>query len=163
MSVRGAGAVEICVDEYDGGEIRGRVYSSSCSEPENFYGVLKLVKTLNDIFDKGDYPQATMRCRGFKAEDDPEAEAQDNGDELNIPYSGMSVLSFGNIHGKRATFKVNVLFRQNASWQGTLTWLEGNVSENFRSVLEMMMLIDSAFEAAGEAVVSDSESKAMGD
>jgi len=37
-----------------------------------------------------------------------------------------------------------VIFRQNASWQGSLAWIEKNIEEPFRSALEMFMLIDSA-------------------
>lgn len=46
--------------------------------------------------------------------------------------------------GKRATFALRVLFRQNASWQGSVTWLEGGQEESFRSVLELLMLMNSA-------------------
>jgi len=63
---------------------------------------------------------------------------------------------------------VKVLFRQNASWQGSIAWLEGKREESFRSVLELLLLIDSAVSAtdqgseshlcsAGE--ISDSVSK----
>ena len=44
----------------------------------------------------------------------------------------------------RATFGVRILFRQNASWQGSVSWLEGEREESFRSVLELILLMDSA-------------------
>ena len=43
-----------------------------------------------------------------------------------------------------ATFKVKVLFRQSASWQGKLSWGEGKQELAFRSALELVKLIDSA-------------------
>ena len=46
--------------------------------------------------------------------------------------------------GKIATFSVRVIFRQNASWQGSVTWLEEKTEENFRSVLELVLLMHSA-------------------
>ena len=46
--------------------------------------------------------------------------------------------------GELATLAVRVLFRQNASWQGTVAWLEGSREESFRSVLELLLLMDSA-------------------
>lgn len=49
-----------------------------------------------------------------------------------------------NTHGERATFIVNVLYRQHASWQGQITWVDKNKKENFRSILELIKLIDSA-------------------
>jgi hypothetical protein len=49
-----------------------------------------------------------------------------------------------NCQGKVATFATKVLFRQNASWQGSVSWVEGQREEAFRSVLELLFLIDSA-------------------
>jgi len=41
-----------------------------------------------------------------------------------------------------ATFKIEVLFRQNQSWQGKILWLEDKSETCFRSVLEFVMIID---------------------
>ena len=41
---------------------------------------------------------------------------------------------------------MRILFRQNASWQGSVTWLEGGRDESFRSVLELLLLMHSALE-----------------
>jgi hypothetical protein len=43
-----------------------------------------------------------------------------------------------------ATFQIMVLFRQNASWQGSLIWREKELEAPFRSVLELIGLIDNA-------------------
>lgn len=42
-----------------------------------------------------------------------------------------------------ATFRLNVLFRQSASWQGQLVWVEEKCEAQFRSVLELLMLMDN--------------------
>ena len=50
-----------------------------------------------------------------------------------------------NKHGTnnaKGTFIVNILFQQNATWQGNILWLETNKKQNFRSVLEMIRLMD---------------------
>lgn len=47
-----------------------------------------------------------------------------------------------------ATFLIRVQYRQNASWQGTIQWLDKKTSMPFRSTLEMMMLIQEALEKA---------------
>lgn len=49
--------------------------------------------------------------------------------------------------GKLATFSLKLLFRQNVSWQGSVLWCEGNSEEAFRSVLELLLLIDNALSA----------------
>lgn len=44
---------------------------------------------------------------------------------------------------EQATFIVKVLYRENKSWQGRVTWTEENKTQSFRSVLELINLIDS--------------------
>ena len=51
------------------------------------------------------------------------------------------------MHGNAATFEMRILFRQHASWQGELLWLEKNTRQYFRSVLELITLLDSALRA----------------
>ena len=46
--------------------------------------------------------------------------------------------------GEKGTFLVKILYRQNNSWQGEVTWAETNEREYFRSALELIRLIDSA-------------------
>ena len=50
-----------------------------------------------------------------------------------------------NAKGMLATLKTRIMFRQNAEWQGNARWLEEDLTEDFSSVLELMMLIDSIF------------------
>ena len=53
--------------------------------------------------------------------------------------------------GELATFAVKILFRQHASWQGCVTWLEGRREQSFRSVLELILLMDSAIQTKEKA------------
>ncbi len=45
-----------------------------------------------------------------------------------------------------ASFIVRVQYRHNASWQGTVQWMEGMQALPFKSVFELMKLIDQAME-----------------
>lgn len=47
-----------------------------------------------------------------------------------------------------ASFLIRIQYRQNASWQGTIQWLEEKKTKHFRSELEMIMLINEAAEKA---------------
>ncbi|MBQ9153471.1 MAG: hypothetical protein IJ130_06635 [Solobacterium sp.] len=49
-------------------------------------------------------------------------------------------------HGDLGTFIIRVQQRQNSSWQGRITWVEENKTMNFRSMWEMVKLIDSALD-----------------
>lgn len=44
----------------------------------------------------------------------------------------------------KATFVIRVHFHRNATWQGTVTWLDTGKVQNFRSALELITLMDGA-------------------
>lgn len=46
------------------------------------------------------------------------------------------------------TFIIRVQYRQNASWQGSVQWVEGGKEQHFRSALELIKLMDEALEKA---------------
>ena len=50
------------------------------------------------------------------------------------------------MHGDLGTFIIRVQHRQNSSWQGRITWVEEDKTLYFRSVWEMMKLIEEAME-----------------
>lgn len=143
----------ICVDSYENGSMQGRVTNPASDRQEKFNNVVSLLKILNDIYDNGEYPQATMKCRSFaskKVEEEksrPEPAAKPSKPVMNTLSQ----------RGKLATYRLRIMFRQNASWQGTLTWVEKNKEESFRSALEMLMLIDSSFEAQAAAASGGNE------
>jgi len=53
----------------------------------------------------------------------------------------------------KCTFEISVKFRQNATWQGQILWAEKSTKQTFRSVLEMLKLMDEA--------LTDGEEKAL--
>ena len=46
--------------------------------------------------------------------------------------------------GKKQTFVVEIIEQQKDTWQGQIHWIQGNKKESFRSVLEMLHLMESA-------------------
>ena len=48
--------------------------------------------------------------------------------------------------GAQGTFVIRILNRQNATWQGMVTRLDKKEERPFRSLLELIKLIDSAFD-----------------
>lgn len=51
-------------------------------------------------------------------------------------------------HGDLGSFMIRVQHRQNSSWQGRITWMEQDKTLYFRSIWEMIKLIDSAVETS---------------
>ena len=52
-------------------------------------------------------------------------------------------------HGELGTFIIRVQHRQHSSWQGRLTWMEENKTVCFRSIWEMVKLMESALDTVG--------------
>ena len=119
----------VCVDSYENRVLAGRFYNQYCPEGVRFESLIDLLKKMEDMLDRMRFPQPFASVRTFA-----ETPMMENGaPEGAAPREGAC-----------ATFEVRVLFRQNASWQGSVTWLDGRREESFRSVLELIFLMDSA-------------------
>ena len=128
--------VMVYVDSVENHIPRGRFHLASSSEVQPYYGLTRLLIEINNHLDREKYPQAFTELRRF----------QKPGKSTELASAPADLKS-----GAAATFSIRILFRQNASWQGSVTWLEGKQEEYFRSVLELMVLMDNALGYAEEA------------
>jgi hypothetical protein len=129
-------ATVVCVDSYEDGVFAGRFYNPALSGGQNFRSMMQFILGMDRLLNSMNFPQSFMETRSFG-----EAPAE----------SGISAADEAETRqGKLATFSVRVIFRQNASWQGSVLWLEGRREESFRSVLELMLLMNSALEEKPE-------------
>ncbi len=48
------------------------------------------------------------------------------------------------------SFVIEIKSQENHSWQGNITWVEGRKKESFRSMLEMLQLMDSVWDCKKE-------------
>ena len=121
--------VMIYVDSCADGILSGRYHIASNSEAQSFHGLSRLLLDINADLDRDNYPQSFAELRKF---------------QKPIKSVTSSLLQAEQKRGAIATFSLRILFRQNASWQGSITWIEGNQEEYYRSVLELIVLIDNA-------------------
>ncbi|HIQ74633.1 MAG TPA: hypothetical protein IAA51_09480 [Candidatus Cottocaccamicrobium excrementipullorum] len=47
---------------------------------------------------------------------------------------------------KKESFIVRVVSQENSTWQGQITWLNDHRTSSFRSLLELIKLMDEALE-----------------
>lgn len=127
--------IKVYVDHYDKRSLCGRFQFASQDKVQSFDSMMQLLISINDTMDQEKYPQAYDEIRRFHA---PTAQIERSVESLNLT------------RGEVATFSLRILFRQHASWQGSIIWVEGNQEEFFRSVLELIMLIDNALSFTGK-------------
>lgn len=120
--------LQICVNSCSKRDISGIIYHQTISEGRCFDNMMQLVILIEQLLQEIEYPREMQERRSFSSSMMPLLTASGNGRQ----------------QGALATFDVRMTFRQNASWQGIITWREGEREVSFRSALEFLLLIDSA-------------------
>lgn len=106
--------VLVCVDSWTHGIPTGRLFSHNHRNGTPFLSLIQLLLQLQQTLEEQSAPQAPA-------------------------------LSFLPPHrGVCATFSVQVILQENTTWQGCIAWLEQGTEASFRSVLELLSLMDSA-------------------
>jgi len=122
----------VCIDSYRDGNPVGRFYNPYHKEGIPFQSMTQFLVRMEQAMDEMELPKAFTETRSF----------------MQPAVGHINTADLQEQTGREATFALKVLFRQNTSWQGLITWLEGRQEQSFRSVLELICLIDSAL--AGE-------------
>lgn len=121
----------VCIDRYEQNVPAGRFYNSYLEQWFDFDSLIQFVLKLDACLDETKLPQSFAQARRFSP--------VNRSWPARPPETDIRP-------GRLATFSLRIMFRQNASWQGTMTWLEGKKEQSFRSLKEFIVLLDSAME-----------------
>lgn len=132
---------EVCIDSYTGLVPAGRICHPSLEQAVRFTSLMDFLIRMEDLLSDLQMPQSFTAKRSFSAVQRPAG-------DYSIKRST----------GGLATFNVRVVFRQNASWQGTVRWAETGQEDSFRSALELLFLMHSALEAVEEQKAEEKRS-----
>jgi hypothetical protein len=135
--------VVLCVNGNDGGDLRGEFYHSYSESPVPFNGMGQMILRMEKLYDYLRFPYPGTVSRSFGKEKKLKRLTQ----ERKKIMKDEALLSK---HGDIGTFIVRVQHRQNSSWQGRVTWMEKDKTIQFRSVWEMIKLIESAVDMVSE-------------
>lgn len=133
----------VCIDDTVV-DLRGRIYSPLCEGELQFAEFRELILQMDALFDQTGYPQSFQEKRSFKKVSAPNAAYR------GVPATDVMYQDMQQYCGEIAALDVLVESRRNASWQGTVSWVEGKKQVNFRSALELLKLMDSALEKEEE-------------
>lgn len=134
--------VVLCVDRACGRDLSGVLWHSYSTAPEPFENIEQMTRRMERLYDWLRFPFPGNSDRTFGDEKRPEIVTE----ERKKIMSDEKLLQK---HGDLGSFIVRVQHRQNSSWQGRITWMEEDRTINFRSVWEMIKLIESAVNTVG--------------
>lgn len=121
----------IQVTGYEAKNFEGTLQNTYYKEKQAFTNLTQLLFLIEHLQDNLQYPQKGMERRRFREEPAP---------PIQLPKADTPP------RDALATFQLHLLFRQNASWQGSITWVEEGTEAQFRSALELVSLMDSVLE-----------------
>ena len=125
----------VCIDSYEDGVMKGRIFDAD-QTVTCFGSLVQFLQAVEAVLENQQIPQSYTSLRKFS----------------ELLQAGEKGSSGQNRNGSKATFSLQVLFRQHSSWQGVIVWRERKKEESFRSVLELVMLMDSALRTDQEGV-----------
>ncbi len=124
------------VTSYENRVMTGWVYNAHYDKTVAFSDGLELLAAMENLFDALSFPGRFEDYRHFSSS------AAKKNRKGTKERDGMSDKS----KEEQATFIIHVQFRRNATWQGTIQWVDEDKRQSFRSTLEMIRLIDEALE-----------------
>ena len=139
----------ICVEDNKDADYQGVLYHQYADDPIPFDGTADLMIRMEALFDEWDFPQRGLAARKFDKKNRDEFKRKridPNYDRLPIDIISEQngVRNVQNKKGKLGTFVVQVVYRQDASWQGHVIIKEKDEKRDFNSALDLVRIIDSS-------------------
>lgn len=109
--------------------IEGYLENSFLKSPRYFENLTQMIFLIEQLLDARAFPLRGTSVRSFSGSTIKKNTCKDKFNKADdVPV---------------ASFRISVMFRQNSSWQGNIQWMEDKVVTPFRSVLELIQLMDS--------------------
>ena len=157
MYIGSPNGIIVCVDRIEDGYLKGRMYHGYHEDGKSFESLDQLVFLMGRLYDWLKYPHPAQNQRSFQSDDTAgrnrrrKKQMAEAAEDLNRTYRKqeerkriMTDKEMLEKHGDVGTFIVRVQQRQNSTWQGRITWTEKDKTINFRSIWEMIHLMESA-------------------
>ncbi len=136
----------VCVEGCADSDYQGIFYHQYSDDPIEFYGIKDLLTKMEGLYDEWDFPQRGLAQRYFGRDSRSEVtyKPKKHDDKLLIDalQEQNGIRNVQNKKGKIGTFVIQVVYRQNATWQGHVIHQEKNEKKDFESAMELIRFID---------------------
>lgn len=143
--------VILCVDARKGGGPAGRLFHAYREDAVPFDGADGMIFCMEELYNALNFPHRGTNERRFLP-------VKDMGKHYTERDRIMKDEALLSKHGDLGTFIVRVQHRQNSSWQGRITWMEQDKTICFRSIWEMVKLIENAVDTVSSEEIEDTPS-----
>ncbi len=126
--------------------LEGEIFCGYPRKKIGYTGEWELLSAISGWCDWSHYPEAMTTLRSFSVRKHRKRQVRKAVTVLDSKLKNA-------LEGK-STFLVHIQFRRNATWQGTITWLEAEKTQNFRSAFEMLKLMEEADHPGIEKCIS---------
>ncbi len=138
----------VCINDDRDADYQGLIYHQYADDPIEFSTMSDMILEMDNLFDEWDFPQRGLAERKFdkKKENHKRPVPETDGDKLKIEIISekCGVRNVQNKKGQLGTFVIQVVYRQDASWQGHVICKEKDEKLDFNSALELIKIIDGA-------------------
>ena len=147
--------VVLCIDGIDQRGCRGSFCHAYDPDPVPFGSLGEMLFRLEALFDALNFPRRGNSDRNFVDHTENTAGTWPE----KVKEKVMTDQELLSKRGDQETFIVRVQHRQNNTWQGRITWADKNKTLNFRSIWEMVHLMENAlYEGADPAEIPEVQS-----
>lgn len=136
--------IVLCVNQHDRGTIAGELYHGYSAEGISFKGFEQIIRTAEDLFNALGFPYMGTSDRDIHGQ----AHSCRKKEGMTRVLKDEELLER---HGELGTFVIRVQHRQHSSWQGRVTHLDSNKTVYFRSVLELIKIVDGTLDEEEQA------------
>ena len=131
--------VSVYAEKNDIGDLQGILMHQATQQEWRFNTLTEMLRIYEHCLNCMGGPRHTHRLRAFYG---------------NLEKEEISPMEFNETKtwqpDEPNTFIIRVQHRQNASWQGSVQWVEGGKEQHLRSALELIKMMDEALEQAGK-------------
>lgn len=125
--------MSVCIEQRENYDYQGVLIHDATGRAWRFCSIVQMIQIYESFCNSIGYPQSTHQLRSLS---EKPRDGRKGLEELALPDEEVPL--------HKPTFVIQLKYRQNASWQGSIRWIEGNVERNFRSMLELLKLIEGA-------------------
>lgn len=126
--------IRLCIDRVEG-NLAGRMYSKLTEQPISFESSKQMILEADDFFDQQGYPQRFLEPRSFQKN-------VESTSHFHYPKPVVADEMIFKQRGKCCTLDLLVQSRRKAGWQGFVHVPEGGLVREFRSELELLMILE---------------------